>query len=97
MLLATGSPQYKFMEADLKAVNRTKTPWLILNGHRPIYTTNTGGASPYVRLFTASVHSYPAIIFDPSKWTEREHQSKNKFMIDIETFGWSLVASSQSW
>ena len=33
----------------MKAVNRTKTPWLVLNGHRPIYTTNTGGASPYVR------------------------------------------------
>lgn len=33
----------------MKAVNRTKTPWLVLNGHRPIYTTATGGASPYVR------------------------------------------------
>ena len=35
------------MEADLKAVNRTLTPWVILNGHRPIYTTNTGGSPPY--------------------------------------------------
>lgn len=42
-----GSPQYKFMEADLAAVNRTNTPWVVLNGHRPIYTTNTGGSSPY--------------------------------------------------
>ena len=31
----------RFMEADLKAVNRTKTPWVILNGHRPIYTCDT--------------------------------------------------------
>ena len=35
------------MEADLAAVNRTKTPWIILNGHRPIYTTSSGGSAPY--------------------------------------------------
>ena len=35
------------MEADLQSVNRTKTPWVILNGHRPIYTTNVGGSPPY--------------------------------------------------
>lgn len=29
-----GSPQYTFIEADLKAVDRSKTPWIILNGHR---------------------------------------------------------------
>lgn len=35
------------MEADLAAVNRTNTPWVILNGHRPIYTTSSGGSPPY--------------------------------------------------
>ncbi|GMH49195.1 hypothetical protein TL16_g00458 [Triparma laevis f. inornata] len=29
--------QYEFVEADLKAVNRTKTPWIVVHGHRPMY------------------------------------------------------------
>jgi hypothetical protein len=32
-----GSEQYKFIENDLKSVNRTKTPWVIFSGHRPFY------------------------------------------------------------
>ena len=34
-----GSDQYKFIEADLSSVNRTVTPWVILTGHRMMYTT----------------------------------------------------------
>eukprot|EP00944_MAST-04C_sp_MAST-4C-sp1_P011916 g11916.t1 len=34
-----GSEQYKFIEADLSSVNRTVTPWVILTGHRMMYTT----------------------------------------------------------
>ena len=41
-----GSPQYKWLEADLKAVDRSKTPWVVLNGHRPIYTTSIIGSQP---------------------------------------------------
>ena len=33
------STQYKWLENDLKKVNRTKTPWIILAGHRPMYTS----------------------------------------------------------
>ena len=33
------SKQYKWLENDLKKVNRTKTPWTILAGHRPMYTS----------------------------------------------------------
>jgi hypothetical protein len=40
-----GSPQYKWIEADLAAVNRTLTPWLILLSHRPFYTASAGGQS----------------------------------------------------
>ena len=29
-----GSPQYQFLDAHLKAVDRTRTPWLIFAGHR---------------------------------------------------------------
>ena len=34
-----GSEQYKFLEQDLASVNRTSTPWVILTGHRMMYTT----------------------------------------------------------
>lgn len=32
-----GSEQYAFIVSDLERVDRTKTPWLIVQGHRPIY------------------------------------------------------------
>ncbi|KAL4458159.1 hypothetical protein ABPG75_013024 [Micractinium tetrahymenae] len=32
-----GTPQHLWLEADLASVNRTRTPWLVLVGHRPIY------------------------------------------------------------
>ena len=31
------SPQWQWLDADLAAVNRSKTPWLIVSGHRPMY------------------------------------------------------------
>ena len=34
-----GSKQYQFLETDLANVNRTSTPWVILTGHRMMYTT----------------------------------------------------------
>lgn len=35
--MTKGSPQYNFAEKDLKSVNRTVTPFLIVNMHRPLY------------------------------------------------------------
>ena len=32
-----GSRQYKWLENDLKNVDRKKTPWLVFGGHRPMY------------------------------------------------------------
>jgi len=32
-----GSEQWEFLKADLAAVNRTKTPWVIFGGHRAMY------------------------------------------------------------
>ena len=32
-----GSPQYIWLENDLKNVDRTKTPFVIVSGHRPMY------------------------------------------------------------
>ncbi|XP_021750857.1 probable inactive purple acid phosphatase 27 [Chenopodium quinoa] len=34
-----GSEQYNWMKSDMASVNRTRTPWLIFNGHRPMYTS----------------------------------------------------------
>ncbi|GKY98794.1 hypothetical protein MPSEU_000835600 [Mayamaea pseudoterrestris] len=36
--LYPGTPQYTWLEHDLLTVNRLKTPWLILETHRPMYT-----------------------------------------------------------
>eukprot|EP00730_Choanoeca_flexa_P015567 TRINITY_DN7178_c0_g1_i1.p1 TRINITY_DN7178_c0_g1~~TRINITY_DN7178_c0_g1_i1.p1 ORF type:complete len:681 (+),score=128.81 TRINITY_DN7178_c0_g1_i1:193-2235(+) len=32
-----GSPQYGWLEADLAAVDRSNTPWVVLMAHRPMY------------------------------------------------------------
>jgi len=31
------SPQYRWLEEDLRSINRTHTPWVIFSGHRPMY------------------------------------------------------------
>ncbi|KAF5834534.1 Metallo-dependent phosphatase-like protein [Dunaliella salina] len=45
---ATGhySPQYKWLEADLKGVDRRIIPWVVLNGHRPMYVSSTNKIEP---------------------------------------------------
>ncbi|KAK9812080.1 hypothetical protein WJX73_004456 [Symbiochloris irregularis] len=35
-----GSPQWQWLYEDLSQVNRTTTPWIILNFHNPWYTTD---------------------------------------------------------
>ena len=34
-----GSRQYTWLENDLKAVDRSNTPWIVLATHRMMYTT----------------------------------------------------------
>ncbi|CAL0331245.1 unnamed protein product [Lupinus luteus] len=36
----TGSNQYNFLKHDLESVDRKKTPFVIVQGHRPMYTTS---------------------------------------------------------
>uniref|UniRef100_A0A7N1A309 Purple acid phosphatase n=1 Tax=Kalanchoe fedtschenkoi TaxID=63787 RepID=A0A7N1A309_KALFE len=36
----SGSRQYEFIKRDLESVNRTKTPFVVVQGHRPMYTTS---------------------------------------------------------
>ena len=40
---AVGSRQYEFVAADLAAVDREKTPWVIIAGHRQMYAGNAKG------------------------------------------------------
>ena len=35
----------RFLLADLSMINRTVTPWLVVNLHRPIYTSSASGKS----------------------------------------------------
>lgn len=35
-----GSHQYTFIKQDLKSVDRKKTPFVVVQGHRPMYTTS---------------------------------------------------------
>eukprot|EP01047_Picozoa_sp_COSAG01_P013604 COSAG01_NODE_645_length_14553_cov_32.925227_1_plen_621_part_00 len=34
--------QYEWLEQDLRSVNRTETPWLVLLGHHPMYCSSSG-------------------------------------------------------
>ena len=35
--MTKGSAQFKFLEADLSGINRTVTPWVVVELHRPMY------------------------------------------------------------
>ncbi|KAM3278919.1 hypothetical protein ACQJBY_046299 [Aegilops geniculata] len=35
-----GSDQYKYIKADLERVNRSRTPFVVFQGHRPMYTSS---------------------------------------------------------
>ncbi|XP_051122030.1 probable inactive purple acid phosphatase 2 [Andrographis paniculata] len=36
----SGSKQYDFLKSDLESVDRSKTPFVVVQGHRPMYTTS---------------------------------------------------------
>eukprot|EP01052_Picozoa_sp_SAG31_P034500 SAG31_NODE_4042_length_3642_cov_2.065481_1_plen_279_part_00 len=38
---SVGSPQYRWLEADLKLIDRSTTPWVIAGSHCPWYNSNT--------------------------------------------------------
>jgi acid phosphatase type 7 len=35
--LSPNSPQYMWLQDDLRAVDRSRTPWLVVEAHRPMY------------------------------------------------------------
>ena len=56
-----GAPnqQLQFLEADLASVDRTVTPWLIVAGHRPWYSTGGGSiCKPCQKAFEPLMYKY---------------------------------------
>jgi acid phosphatase type 7 len=42
------SPQYRWLEEDLKSVDRGKTPYVVVTGHRPMYTSEMSYEADYI-------------------------------------------------
>ncbi|KAG2592319.1 hypothetical protein PVAP13_5NG551200 [Panicum virgatum] len=49
------SEQYKWMNQDLSSVNRSRTPWVIFIGHRPMYSSHIGIPANVDLIFVTSV------------------------------------------
>ena len=43
-----GSPQYEWLERDLKGLDRRVTPWIIFAGHRPMYSCQSPGSISFI-------------------------------------------------
>lgn len=48
---APGSKQYMWLEDQFASINRTETPWLILGGHRPMYSSDEATDSGPLQLY----------------------------------------------
>ncbi|CAF1150011.1 unnamed protein product [Didymodactylos carnosus] len=44
------SPQYAWLEGDLRSVNRSRTPWLIVGSHRHMYTSELENPVDLIKL-----------------------------------------------
>ena len=44
--LAPGSPQHSWLEATLKSVDRSATPWVVVFGHRSVYVKPSAKSEP---------------------------------------------------
>lgn len=51
----SGSEQYNWMKSDMASVDRTRTPWLIFTGHRPMYTSSDTALISVDPVFVQSV------------------------------------------
>ncbi|XP_058107139.1 nucleotide pyrophosphatase/phosphodiesterase-like [Magnolia sinica] len=58
-----GSEQYDWMKKDLGAVDRSRTPWVIFMGHRPMYSSCPGGFLPSVD--SAFVDAVEPLLIEP--------------------------------
>ncbi len=66
--LSQNSVQYKWLENELKSVNRTLTPWLLVEAHRPMYNDedipwNTKVGIGMRKEFEPLLHKYKVDLF----------------------------------
>jgi acid phosphatase len=56
----TPTQQLRFLEADLASVDRSVTPWVVVAGHRPWYTTGGTGSvcAPCQKAFEPLLYKY---------------------------------------
>ena len=54
----TGSPQWLWLQADLKSIDRSKTPWVIFGGHRAMYVNSDYSTGATVSCASVNHHSY---------------------------------------
>lgn len=50
--MTVGSPQYEWIKKDLESVDRTKTPWSVFIGHRPMYISSAYSEDHDIMQFT---------------------------------------------
>jgi hypothetical protein len=50
------SEQYNWLVNDMMNVDRTRTPWLIFMGHRPMYTSSDEGSEKYLRTHLREIY-----------------------------------------
>jgi hypothetical protein len=79
------SPQYKYLEATLKSIDRSKFPWVIMLGHRPLigigsmqehFRSNIGVLMKKYKVdisFVGHLHSYMrSFPIDSTLWNQQE-------------------------
>jgi hypothetical protein len=44
------SPQYAWLEQDLRSVDRSRTPWVIVGSHRPMYASETDEPLDFIKI-----------------------------------------------
>ncbi|RFU24992.1 hypothetical protein B7463_g11347, partial [Scytalidium lignicola] len=70
----TAYQQYQWLAADLAAVDRTKTPWIIAMSHRPMYSSETASYESDVRAAFQGLmleHGVDAYLSGHIHWYER--------------------------
>ncbi|KAL1837212.1 hypothetical protein VTK73DRAFT_4759 [Phialemonium thermophilum] len=78
--------QYRWLEADLKAVDRAKTPWVIAMSHRPMYSSAPAGYQTNMRdAFEALLLRYgvDAYLSGHIHWYERLYPLGRNGTIDV--------------
>ena len=67
-----GSPQRAWLEKDLAAVDRAKTPWVLTGGHRPMYSSSYGYGVTEAHADACRDGSYDAKRFNCQDVAERD-------------------------